>query len=129
MVFLICKQYNIKHAGTQQSSATIHEPSTPSPDRLETKPRLLVLCRELEVLSQHWREIGEFLELAKEELDKVESQHSSTPSRCMRGMFMAWLSREHPRPTWKVILEVVEYLNPQLALKLKHNALAYSYYS
>ena len=110
--------------GAQLATPTICEAASPSPAPLETKPRLLVLCRELDMLSQQWREVGEFLELPEEELDRVASQCTgSTPSRCMKTMFRAWLGREEPPPTWKAILEVVDFLNPELARELKRKNL------
>ncbi len=119
-VLLCCKHIT----GAEQSTATLSEAAPPRPAPLETKPRLLVLCRELQVLSQQWREVGEFLEVAEEELEKVESQSGPTPSKCMKDMLRAWLKREDPPPTWKAILEVVDFMEPELALKLKQKALA-----
>ena len=86
---------------------------------LEAKPRLVVLCEELEGLSQRWREIGDYLELTDEELDRVESQCGSNPSECMRIMLKAWLKKGEPPPTWKFVLKVVNRMDPDLALKLR----------
>ncbi len=116
---LFCKHIT----GAEQSTATLSEAAPPRPDPLETKPRLLVLCRELQVLSQRWREVGDYLELAEEELENAQSS-GSTPSDCLKSMLKVWLRRVDPPPTWKAILEVVEFLNPELALKLKQIALA-----
>ena len=95
----------------------------PTSEALEKKPHLLMLVKELEVLSQQWRDMGDYLELSEDSLVQVERQCGPTPSRCMKGMLKVWLSRETPPPTWRAILEVVEFLDSDLALKLKQKAL------
>lgn len=104
--------------GAESPIATISEPAASSPASLETKPRLLVLFKELQELSLQWREMGEFLELTDEELDRVESESGPAPSKCMKSMLRVWLSREEPPPTWQEILEVVEVMDSELASKL-----------
>ncbi len=116
---LCCKHIT----GAEQSTATLREAAPPRPAPLETKPRLLVLCRELQVLSQRWREVGDYLELAEEELENAQSS-GSTPSDCLKNMLKVWLRRVDPPPMWKAIVEVVEFMEPELALKLKQKALA-----
>ncbi len=64
--------------------------------------------------------MGEYLELSDEELDRVEG---STAFMCMRSMLRVWLNRKEPPPTWEAVLEVVDYLDPQLASKLKQKVL------
>ena len=76
------------------------------------------------MLNQRWRKIGKLLEISEDELKRVESQPSPTPADCMMDMLSVWLSRAAPPPTWKAILEVVEFMEPELAKTLKQKDLA-----
>ena len=118
--------------GTVAPSYSITSPLPPSqspkeasrPDPLLQRPHPLVLCREMGVLCEQWRDVGLYLDLAESTLDEIQSRPDSTPSACMTTMLKKWLTRESPAPTWKGIIEVVEFLEHQdLATKLKEKAL------
>ena len=68
-----------------------------------------------------WLKIGAFLDLSQEELDRVVSKCG--PTQCMMSMFQVWLSRKEPPPTWRAILEVVDFMDPQLANQLRQKIL------
>ena len=93
------------------------------PDPLLQRPHPLVLSREMGVLCEQWRDVGLYLDLAESTLDEIQSRPDSTPSACMTAMLKKWLTKESPVPTWKDIIEVVEFLEHQdLATKLKEKA-------
>ena len=97
----------------------VQQPATPT----ETRPRLLVLCKELQAISEQWRDIGLYLDLEEGELRKVECTHGSTPFKCMKEMLTVWLARKKPPPTWAAIIDVLEFLeHEKLALTLKQKA-------
>ena len=100
----------------------VQQPATPT-ECLQTRPRLLVLCKELQAISEQWRDIGLYLDLEEGELRKVESTYGSTPFKCMKEMLTMWLARKQPPPTWSAIIDVLDFLEHEnLALTLKQKA-------
>ena len=87
-------------------------------------PCLSLLCKELKPMSKQWRDIGDLLDLTEEDLDKVESQYGSSHAMCMKKMFQVWLRRGEPPPTWDAIFNALNYMDSDLAPKIKQKYLA-----
>ena len=121
----VAPSYSTSPLPTALPSTTSQLPKEAShPDPLLKRPHPLVLSREMGVLCEQWRDVGLYLDLAESTLDEIQSRPDSTPSACMTTMLKKWLTRESPTPTWKGIIEVVDFLEHQdLATKLKEKAL------
>ena len=83
----------------------------------------LLLCSELDGVSEQWREIGTFLKLDEKQLKEMESSQGSVPQQCLREVITMWLAREQPSPSWSAIIEAMEFLgHVDLVLRLREKA-------
>ena len=63
-----------------------------------------VLVEELGALHNKWRALGEALELSKENLEDISTQHTHTED-CLQGMLIKWLPSV--RATWHAVLDAL----------------------
>ena len=82
-------------------------------------PTLKLLQRELYKVADKWEDIGIQLDIDDDLLDKVKLDNHGDSKNCLRGMLRIWLKRESPQPSWTDLAEGLEYLEEDLAKKLK----------
>ena len=54
-----------------------------------------------------WYNVGLGLGLSPDSLDAIEADNQNHSDRCFRCMLKQWLRRDHPRPTWHALAEVL----------------------
>ena len=84
----------------------------------DCKPKLWDSLKILFPHASHWKNIGVFLEMDTNELDKIENDEKGVEN-CLRVMLSKWLKQVDPVPTWKGLAEAVEVIDQTLAEKIQ----------
>lgn len=85
-----------------------------------SKPKLIDVCKALKPIAGEWRELGDFLELPKEELDAIAAVPGTpAPPQCLMKTVKIWLKREDPPPTWDELINILEFVDQNVAEAVK----------
>ena len=71
----------------------------------------------LEIVSE-WQNVGVLLGVEYPRLAKIKSDNN-TSTDCLREILWVWLNQVNPSPTWKTLVDAVDYSSPQLANKIR----------
>jgi ankyrin repeat protein len=104
----------------QQPPAPAPEVVTDSNPSLQTSAQLSLgnVLRELIGQDQEWQNIGALLDLPAARLNAISADYSRT-RECLREMVMEWLKMVDPPPTWELLVEAVELIDPQTAESIR----------
>ena len=86
------------------------------------KPKLKDVFKLLLPLASRWKAIGALLGAQESDLDKVRHDEQEAED-CLRKLISWWLKQVDPSPTWKDLADVLETLDPQIALKIRQQCI------
>ena len=75
------------------------------------------IYRELISLDIDWQNIGVLLDVPSAELNAISADYNRTRD-CLREMIMEWLKMVDPLPTWEILVEAVELIDPETAINI-----------
>ncbi len=61
-------------------------------------------------VAHKWKTLGVYLELSPSTLDTIARDRQQSSQDCLVEMLTTWLQRVDPAPTWRAIVEAVEFL-------------------
>ncbi len=61
-------------------------------------------------VAHRWKHLGVYLELPPATLDAIARDKQQSSQDCLVEILTTWLQRVDPAPTWRAIVEAVEFL-------------------
>jgi ankyrin repeat protein len=99
----------------QLPPSSVHQPKFATPAQTHAKKLSLSnVIRELMKLDSEWQNIGVLLNIPSARLKKIANDYTITRD-CLREMVTEWLKMVDPPPTWELLVEAVELIDPQTA--------------
>lgn len=98
----------------QNNTISSTSQSAPSQDQPKQKLTLHNVFRLLLPLMREWLIIGELLGINDRTLREIEHAKRSNNER-LHDVILEWLKQTNPHPTWEVLAEKMERLNPSKA--------------
>ena len=74
------------------------------------KPELNDVLRELFTYAANWENLGIFLGVNAGQLEAIKSSNNQSEN-CLREMLKLWLQQVDPAPTWKAMVNAIQYLH------------------
>lgn len=78
--------------------------------------------RRIFPLAERWKTIGVLLGILYSTLDTI-GYHNRGCEECLVGMLRAWLKCADPPPTWKLLADVLELVEPYYAEEIRSELL------
>ena len=82
---------------------------------------LKTLMQDLAPIARDWEDIGVYLGIDDGTLSTIKAEEPTMRGR-LREMLRAWLKRVDPQPTWRDLIDAVNYIDESLAdsIRSKH---------